>query len=114
MTGNDTHDIHGRVSPLLQTLGRIGALVGAIIANRTAHLVAFNRYEVRKAASVMALALAAALFAVAAAVFAAIALLVALGEEHRAAGAALIAGCFALLAGIAVLLARGRWTPPAT
>ncbi len=113
MTGNDTHG-SDRVSPLLHTLGRIGALIGAIVANRTAHLVAINRHEVRKAASVLALAMAAALFAVVATVFAAVAVLVALGEEHRVAGAALIAGCFALLAGIATLLARGRSSPPAS
>ena len=108
MTRNDTNQSPDRVSPLLHTLGRIGGLVGAIIANRTAHLVAINRHQVRKAASVLAFALAASLFAVVAAVFAAIALLVALGDEHRAAGAGLIAGSFLLLAGIAALLARSR------
>ena len=103
---------HDRISPLLSTLGRIGSLAGAIIANRTAQLFAINRLEVRRAAAVMAFALAAALFAVAAACFGALAILVAFGEEHRAAGAGLIAGCFALLAAIAALLARGRSSPP--
>jgi len=45
-------------------------------------LIDAQRSEVRKLASVLALALAAAIFACAAAGFAAYAILVALGEEH--------------------------------
>jgi hypothetical protein len=112
MAAEHKDESHDGLPSMLTTLGRIGSLVGAIVANRTAHLFEINRGEVRRAAAVLALALAAALFAVAAAGFAAVAVLVALGEEHRAAGATLIAGCFALLSGIAILLARGRSSPP--
>jgi hypothetical protein len=112
MTVHESEPAHDRLAPFLTLLGRVGTAVGAIVANRTAQLIALKRYEVRRAAAVIALALTAAVFACAAAGFAAFSILVALGEEHRAAGAALIAGCFALLAGLAVLLARGRPAGP--
>jgi hypothetical protein len=108
MAVNDEDAPHDRLTPLLAMFGRVSSVVGSIIATRTAQLVAIKRNEVRRAAAVIALALTAAIFACAAAAFAAFAILVALGEEHRAAASALIAGCFALLSGVAILLARGR------
>jgi len=110
MAVDDSDEPHDRMAPFLTMLGRVGTAVGAIIASRTAQLIALKRNEVRRAAAVIALALTAAIFACAAAGFAAFSILVALGEEHRAAGSALIAGCFALLSGLAILLARSR--PP--
>ena len=101
-------DSQGRLLALLGTLVRLGTALGSAIAGGKEHLVALQRHEVRRIAAVLALSLAAALFACAAAGFAAYAAIMALGEEHRVAGAALIAGCFALLSGISVLLARGR------
>jgi heme A synthase len=114
MAVDDNNEPHDRMTPLLSILGRVGSVVGSIIASRAAQLLAIKRNELRRAAAVIALALAAAIFACAAAGFAAFSILVALGEEHRAAAAALIAGCFALLSGVAILLARGRpGDPPA-
>jgi hypothetical protein len=97
-----------RLAPFLSMLGHAGSLVGSIVATGAAQLLAIKRNELRKAASMVALAFTAAIFACAAAGFAAFSILVALGEEHRAAAAALIAGCFALLSGVAILLARDR------
>jgi hypothetical protein len=108
MTVSEDEPPHDRLAPLLTVLGRLSSVVGTIITSRTAQLVALKRNEVRRAAAVIALAFTAAIFACTAAGFAAFAILVALGEEHRAAGSALIAGCFALLSGVAILLARGR------
>jgi hypothetical protein len=108
MAEQESEDIHDRVTPFLATLARVTSAVGSLLASGTTRLMEAQRGEIRKLAAVLALALTAAIFACAAAGFAAYAILVALGEEHRAAGSALIAGCFALLSGIAVLLARGR------
>jgi hypothetical protein len=108
MAVNDIDEPHDRLAPLLTMLGRVSSVVGSIIASRTTQLVAIRRNEVRRAATVIALAFTAAIFACAAAGFAAFSILVALGEERRAAGSALIADCFALLSGLAILLARGR------
>lgn len=108
MADDDSEDDRDRVTPFLATLARVTSTVGSLLASGTAQLIDAQRGEVRKLASVLALAFAASIFACAAAGFAAYAILVALGEEHRVAGSALIAGCFALLSGIAVLLARGR------
>ena len=108
MAEEGSEDVHDRVTPFLGTLARVTSTVGSLLASGTAQLIDAQRSEVRKLASVLALAFAAAIFACAAAGLAAYAILVALGEEHRVAGSALIAGCFALLSGMAVLLARGR------
>ena len=94
------------MATLLSVLTRVGAVVGAILSNGTAHLIAAERSELRRLAGVLALALAAAVFACAATGFAAYSILVALGAEHRVVGAALIAAGFALLSGIAVLCLR--------
>ncbi len=108
MSVKDEDQPHDRYALLLSLLGRAGSVVGSVIASRTAQWIALKRSEVRRAAAVIALALTAAVFACTAAGFAAYAVLVALGEEHRAAASALIAACFALLSGLAILLARGR------
>jgi len=112
MAGEHTNETHDRLSPLLTLLSRVGSLVAAIIASRASDLIAFERNEVRRAATMFALSFTAAIFACAAAGFAALSILIALGEEHRAAGAALIAGCFALLSGLAILLVRNRASGP--
>lgn len=108
MAVDESDDDHERLAPFLTLLGRAGSLIGSMMATGAAQLIAIKRHEVRRAATVIALALTAAIFACAAAGFAAFSILVALGAEHRAAAAALIAGCFALLSGVAMLLARGR------
>jgi hypothetical protein len=108
MADEDSDEHHERLAPFLTLLARAGSVVGSIVATGAAQLVAIKHNEVRKAASVIALAFAAAIFACAAAGFAAFSILMALGAEHRAAASALIAGCFALLSGVAILLARGR------
>ena len=108
MAGEHSNETHDHLSPLLALLSRVGSIVAAIIASRASDLIAFERGEVRRAAAIFALSFAAAILACAAAGFAAFSILIALGEEHRAAGAALIAGCFALLSGLAILLVRSR------
>jgi len=108
MAGDDGEEVRDRVTPLLSVLARVSSALGALLANRTASLIEAQRGELHRLAAAFALAFVAAIFACAAAGFAAYAILVALGEEHRAAGAALVAACFALLSGIAALLARGR------
>jgi hypothetical protein len=108
MAAEEGDEFRDRLTPLLTTLARVGSLVGSLLTNGTAQIIETQRSELRRLAAVFALALAAALFACAAGGFAAYAVLVALGEEHRAAASALIAGCFTLLSGIAILLARGR------
>ena len=108
MAGDQDQDSGERVTALLSTLMRVGSAVGSLLASRTTTLIEAQRGELRRLAAALALAFAAALFACAATGFAAYAILVALGEEHRAAAAALIAGCFALLSAISALLARGR------
>jgi hypothetical protein len=102
----DNRSIFEHLNAFLALLTRFSDVVGTAIETRTEKLIAFERREVRRAARVFALALAAALLAVGAAGFAAVAVLAALGEQHRAMGAAIIAGCLALLALLAVLLAR--------
>jgi hypothetical protein len=97
-----------RLAPFLTLLGRAGSVIGSIVATGAAQMLAVKRNEVRKLATVIALAFTAAIFACTAAGFAAFSIIVALGPEHRAAAAALVAGCFALLSGVAILLARGR------
>jgi hypothetical protein len=94
------------LSAFVRILVKFSEVLGTAIETRTQKFIAFERMEVRRAAKVLALALAAALFAAGAAAFAAVAVLAALGEEHRAMGAAIIAVCMALLALLAVLLAR--------
>jgi hypothetical protein len=108
MAVDEGDEDHERLVPFLTLLGRAGSVIGSMVATGAAQVLAIKRNEMRKAATVIALALSAAIFACAAAGFAAFSILVALGEEHRAAAAALIAGCFALLSGVATLLARGR------
>jgi uncharacterized membrane protein YqjE len=112
MAGEHNDESPDRLTPLLGALTRLGSAVGSMVAGGTAQLVALQRHEARRIAAILALSLAAALFACGAAGFAAYSVLVALGEEHRVAAAALIAGCFALLSGISVLLARSRPGPP--
>jgi hypothetical protein len=112
MADDEGVDQHERLAPFLTLLGRAGSVIGSMVATGAAQVLAIKRNEVRKAATVIALALTAAIFACAAAGFAAFSILVALGPEHRAAAAALIAGCFALLSGVAILLARGRPESP--
>jgi hypothetical protein len=108
MSVDDGDENQERLAPFLTLLGRAGSVIGSIVATGAAQMIALKHNEVRKFATVVALALTAAIFACAAAGFAALSILVALGQEHRAAAAALIAGCFALLSGVAILLARGR------
>jgi hypothetical protein len=108
MADDETDEHHERLAPFLTLLARTGSTLGSIVTTGAAQFLAVKRSELRKAASVIALALSAAVFACAAAGFAAFSILVALGEEHRAAASALIAACFALLSGVAILLARGR------
>jgi hypothetical protein len=105
---DDAAESHDRLTPLLNSLLRVGSAVGSVLAGGTAQVIAAKRHELRRIAAVFALSLSAALFACGAAAFAAYAVLLALGEEHRVLGSALIAGCFALLSGISVLLARSR------
>lgn len=109
MSGEHTEeDSNSRLLSLLGTLVRLGTAISAAVAGGTSHLLAVQRHEMRRLAAVLALSFAAAMFACAATGFAAYAVIIALGEEHRAAGAALVAAGFGLLSGIAVLLARGR------
>jgi hypothetical protein len=107
MTASDDEP-RDRMGTLLTLLSRVSTVIGSIIDNRTAQVVAVERREVRRAAGLFALAFTAAVFACAAAGFAAVAILTALGDEHRAVGSACIAAGFALLAAIAVLIARRR------
>jgi hypothetical protein len=108
MAAEEGEDFRDRLTPFLTTLVRLGSVLGALVSNGTAQFLETQRAELRRLAAVFALMFTAAMFACAAAGFAAYAILVALGEEHRAAACALIAACFALLSGIAALLARGR------
>jgi FtsH-binding integral membrane protein len=106
MPDDDRHDSPDRLSALLPFLGRISTLIGALVENRAAQALAFGRREVKRVASMFALALCAAFFACAAAGFAAVAILAAIGEAHRVLGAACVAAGFALLAALAVLMLR--------
>jgi len=92
-------------------MSRIGQLVGEAIERRAGRLVAFERREVRRAGSIIALLLAASVFACAATGFAAAAVLSALGERYRVLGASLLAAGFVVLALAAVWLAHRRTRP---
>jgi integral membrane sensor domain MASE1 len=108
MAVEGSEETDDRLTSVLTALARVGSTVGSILAGGTAQLMAAQRHELRRLAAVFAFALAAALFACAATGFAAYSILLALGEEHRAAASALIATGFALLSGIAVLCLRFR------
>jgi hypothetical protein len=61
MAINDNDEPHDRLAPLLTMLGRVSSVVGSIIASRTTQLVAIRRNELRRAATVIALAFTAAI-----------------------------------------------------
>lgn len=106
-----------RFATFLTLISRVGTLLNGLnglngmIDSRAAQVAAFEMRAVRRAASVFALALVAALFVFLAAGFAAFAIIAALWDSHRVLGASCIAGVLVLLAGIAALLARGITQP---
>jgi hypothetical protein len=89
---------------VLLLLRGLGAAAGSIIENRLDLLIEFERREIARAARVLALSLAAALFVCAATGFAALAVMYAAGEAHRVAAAIGIAATFGVLALVAVRL----------
>jgi hypothetical protein len=107
MSSGDHGDTLDHLEKFLHLLERARAMLGGMVSSRAAQFIAFERREVRRAASVFALAFTAAIMTCAAAGFAAVAVLAALGDAHRAAGAAFIALGLALIALCAALLVRG-------
>jgi hypothetical protein len=120
---DDKHEPRDRLAAIFNLISRVGAVINGLnglgglgglngmIDSRAAQVAAFELRAVRRAASVFALALVAALFVVLAAGFAAFAIMAALWDTHRVLGAACIGGVLVLLAGIAGLLARGITQP---
>ena len=96
------------VSVILEAMTQLGATVGASLEKRLGRLRSAVRQEVRRAASAVALAIAAAALGFAALAFGAIAILIAAWDSHPVLAAALLALGFCLLAIIAVLLMRSR------
>jgi hypothetical protein len=89
---------------VLLVLRGLGAAAGSLIESRVDMLIEFERREIARAARVLALSLAAALFVCAATGFAALAVLFAAGEAHRVAAAAGLAAAFGVLALLAIRL----------
>jgi uncharacterized membrane protein YqjE len=96
------------LSGVLEAIGHLGATVAGSVEKRLERLRAAIRQEVRRAASALALAIAAAALAFAALAFGAVAILIAAWDSNPVLAAALIALGFCLLAIIAVLLMRSR------
>ncbi len=103
--GSPTRDGLKTVLGLLRGLGNAA---GAMIESRLNMLIEFERREIARAARILALNLAAAVFTCAATGFAALAILWAAGAAHRVAAAAGIALAFAALALIALRSAADR------
>ena len=56
MADENSEDVHDRLTPFLATLARVTSAVGSLLASGTAQLIDAQRSEVRKLASVLALA----------------------------------------------------------
>ena len=100
-----------RPAALLEALQRLCAALISMVEGQASRAVALYRNELRRAASVLALSLAAALLAFAALAFAAFAVMIASWPTHPVAASASIAVAFAALACAAVLFVRSQTAP---
>lgn len=96
------------VSGILDAMAHLGGTLATTLEARAQRLRAGIRHEVRRAASTLALAIAAAALGVAALLFGAVAILIAAWDTHPVLAAALIALGFGMLAIVAVLVLRSN------
>lgn len=94
------------IAGLAGALGQLGATVAGTLQKRLEQLRCAVRQEVRRAATTLALAIAAVALGFAALAFGAVAILIASWDSNPVLAAALIALGFGLLAIIAALLMR--------
>ncbi|MDE2218959.1 MAG: hypothetical protein KGL25_12465 [Gammaproteobacteria bacterium] len=94
------------IAGVVAAMGQLGAAVAANLEQRLEQLRSAVRLEVRRAASTLALSIAAVALGFAALAFGAVAILIAAWNSNPVLAAALIALGFGLLAIIAVLLMR--------
>jgi uncharacterized membrane protein YqjE len=104
----DTRDGRWHLLGLVEALKRLSATLVSIAEERLSHAVGLYRAELRRAASVLALSFAAALFAFASLAFIALTVMVAFWRTHPLAAAMSIAAVFVALALVAALLTRTR------
>lgn len=93
---------------LLAAVRRLGTTLASVAEEQLSRAAECYRMELRRAASVIALSLAAALLAFASLVFLALTVLVAFWTTHPVAASASIAVVFAGLSFAAAMLLRGR------
>jgi hypothetical protein len=101
-----------RMLGLLAALRRLTTTLASAVEASAARAVAAYRMELRRAAFVLALSLAAALLGFASFAFAALAVMIAFWPTHPVIASAVLAFLFAASAFVAVLLIRGRTQAP--